>query len=641
MSAIAIPQRQESATGGACARDAGRARARFLNWAAVWFAALLALTVAVRVADQTGWLGSDDAAYYSAAEHILTGTPITRLHHHYARMAIIVPIAASVGLFGHTTSAVALPMFVASIVCVVLVVILGRMVWGWWEGLLAGTIVSLLPYFRILSTTAFPDVHVCTWSTAAMLLALCAVRAGRRSSFALLLGASGLAVGLAVSCKVFAVSVVFGIAFLVLQRTGRWSGEGRSERRRRLLIGAASFALGGMLFWVVEGLFYSHAANDFFFTMHAHERSQAGATALVAEDDPLRLGVIPMVRDRMTLLLHTSTSGWGILGAFFWPAVLATFLFNRAGRGLAIWGAATYLLVAFMPVSLAQGYQPYPIFHGRHILPACVPFGLCLAWSVRWLVTLLTQLSLRVRRTPFAGGRGADCVAYEGRRYGTGSRRAGITVLIAPPTMGDATWPVANTPGSDWRAKPALHIGSGVVVAVLVVGASLANPRELNGFRDRPTGRVGAAIRQIIASREWSEDRPIVMTPSTYWRYRILFPEPLRSRLRVAADPDAPAWWRDTTVDIVGRSGPLPAPDRTYLIATPRQLAGEAEPWDYDVTLPRDELWAWRQVPPAVTMVRRAGCDIGTARAEDAQATPIVMLIGGSGGGRSGRADSR
>ena len=37
-------------------------------WVVTWFAVLLLVTVVVRIADPTGWLGADDSAYYSAAE---------------------------------------------------------------------------------------------------------------------------------------------------------------------------------------------------------------------------------------------------------------------------------------------------------------------------------------------------------------------------------------------------------------------------------------------------------------------------------------------------------------------------------------------------------------------------------------------
>ena len=160
VSAITTPQRPAFVSDASCALHVAGTRPVIPRWGALWFATLLALTITTRLAEPTGWLGSDDAAYYSAAEHVLAGTPITRLHHHYARMTIILPIAASVALFGHTTWAVALPMLFASIICVILVVILGRVVWDWWEGLLAGTIVSLLPYFRILSTTEIGRAHV-------------------------------------------------------------------------------------------------------------------------------------------------------------------------------------------------------------------------------------------------------------------------------------------------------------------------------------------------------------------------------------------------------------------------------------------------------------------------------------------------
>jgi hypothetical protein len=100
----------------------GSQRFRIPVWAGAWLLCLLTVTVAVRVVDPTGWLGSDDASYYSAAEHVLSGAPIQRLHHHYARAAVVIPVAASVAIFGHNAEAVALPMLLASVLCVILIV---------------------------------------------------------------------------------------------------------------------------------------------------------------------------------------------------------------------------------------------------------------------------------------------------------------------------------------------------------------------------------------------------------------------------------------------------------------------------------------------------------------------------------------
>jgi len=202
---------------------------------------------------------------------------------------------------------------------------------------------------------------------------------------------------------------------------------------------------------------------------------------------------------------------------------------------MAIWAAGTFLLIAFAPVSLSGGYQPYPLFHGRHILPACIPFALCLASVVGHYASKIA--------------RAREVSAWAFR-----------------------LWPAA---------------------VVLVMLAGVAGLRDLRGFRDRPTGRVGDAIDRMIPATVWDITKTIYMTPSAYWRYRILFPEHLRSRLRVAVADGAPDWWRSITPDITERCLPLPDPRDAYLLVTPTQLEGSAESWDYGVTLPPAQLAAW------------------------------------------------
>ncbi len=537
----------------------GRQRFHVPTWAAMWFAAVMVLTVSVRLLDPTGWLGSDDASYHSAAEHVLTGQTIHRVHHHYARMAVVVPVAASMWLFGESPTTVALPMLIASALCVAAIVVLGRLLWGWWEGLCAATIVSVLPYFRVLSTTAFPDVHVCLWTTVAMLLALVATRTVRTRRARACWVVCGFALGLAISAKVFAIATGAGVLFAILAQPSK-ANVGRPAA-------LAFTTLGVGLLFLVDGLFYQWAANDFFFSLHATQHAQDMATTHV---DPAGAGfstVKTLVWDRLTMLLHPTTSGWGWIGVFFWPVVVGVLLFNAPGRALAAWAIATYLLVAVVPVSLKEGAHVYPIFHGRHILPACVPFALCLAWMVR--------------------------------------RGAGVAM--------SAVW---------------IERGWPAVLAALTA-LSFANPRELNGFRDRATSRIGVAVSHIAATTKWDHDRDIFMAPSLYWRFRILFPQELRSRLRVAADGEAPTWWRDACADIASRSAPLPPPGDAYLIATPRQLRGETEPWDYGVGLPRERLSAWQAVEPRTRMSRFADKRIGTTRRGMAGPEPFLLLLGG------------
>ena len=529
-------------------------RRRVGSWVIPWFAALMILAVGVRVVDPTGWLGSDDSSYFSAADYILAGETIQREHHQYGRMSVILPVVLSILVFGENAAAVALPMIIASTLCVALVVILGRLVWGWWEGLCAGTIVAVLPFFRVLSTTAYPDVHACLWATAAMVLAVAGTRTLRSRRMVAYSVASGLALGLAVSAKVLSLPVCVGVFYLI-------GTHGRGTRQRTLA--SVAVVLGGLTYVMADGLFYLWAANDFWFKPHALLNVQADESLFS------RLGFYTFVNlawDRLTMLFHPTASGWGLIALAFWPAALIVLSVNRSGRGIAAWAVASYLLIAYVPVSFKNGPHPLPIFHGRHVLVACIPFALCLAWLAR----------------------------------STGDR------LLSGRLVRHG-WPIV--------------FGS-------VVALAYVNPRELSGFRDRPTSRVGQAIEQVIATTTWNDEREIFMPASLYLRYRILFPPRLRARLRVAVDDGSPPWWRDAAVGIRSRHKPLPPPEDAYLLATPTQLRGETEFWDYGVGLPQDDLDAWRLAPMITTIGRFQDKSIGvlTDRREDGEA--LLVLLG-------------
>ena len=352
-----------------------------------------------------------------------------------------------------------------------------------------------------------------------------------------------------------------------------WSCQAISAERRswrRIAEAFLAVAFGGLMFFLMEGAFYSHFANDFLFSLHAHEQSQTGVPAMAGENAAASTGIAALIWDRLTLLMYPSISGWGWLGAAFWPAVFLSFLFGGAARCMAIWAAGTFLLIAFTPVSLVDGYQPYPLFHGRHILPACIPFALCLAQVIGWFVARIA----------------------------------------------------ASRPASNWipRLWPAL--------TVLVVALSFANPHELRGFRDRPTGRVGDAIREVITATDWNPRLPIYMTPSCYWRYRILFSEKLRAQLRVAAAADSPDWWLKVTPDIAARQSSLPGPEEAYLLVTPTQLAGDAESWDYGIGLPADQLNAWRDRPPSLVVARGPDRKLFVAPAMNFASDSVAVLFG-------------
>ncbi len=533
-----------------------KGRERVTTWIILWFAALMILTAAVRILDPTGWLGSDDASYYSAAEQVLAGEKIQRVHHHSARMSVIIPIAMSIRLFGDSPTAVALPMVVASMLCVAVVAVLGRMVWGWWEGLCAATVVSVLPYFRVLSTTAYPDVHACLWTTVAILLTIALTRERRLPQALMYAAACGLALGLAASAKIFSVSTGIGVVFIV------WTW--RSDTRYIRTLSLTSVALGCIALFFIQGLFYVWVADDFWFKLHALRNAQSADHLFMASGTEGLAGFAKLAWSRITLILHPSTSGWGLLAIAFWPAAGLVLFLNRPGRGLAVWAIATYLFLALTPVRIKEGLQPYPFFDGRAILTACVPFALCLGW--------LAHRTLNLTPSPSWVRRG---------------------------------WPL---------------------VFVAIVMLAYTNPKELNGFRNRPTKRLGDAVKRLVALTEWDDQREIFMPASLYLRYRILFPPDLRSRLRVAVDGQAQPWWRKASVDIVSRRRPLPGPENAYLIATPLQLTGVPESWDYGVPLPRTELVPWERASSVSGAVQSADDVRGR---ENEEGEPLLVLLTG------------
>jgi len=526
-------------------------------WALAWFAAILVVTVAVRAIDPTGWLGSDDAAYHSAAEQVVTGSTIERLHHHYARISMILPIAASIRVFGNNPFGVILPTYLASIACVVGVVALGRAIWGWWEGLLAATIVSVLPYFRILSTAAYPDIHACLWSTLQFLLAYFALTTHSRLRKRVLMIMSGFALGLAITSKEFSIASSIGVLALVFHE---------ENFHHARLIRLTQYALGVGLFLVLDGMFYVHAAHDFLFPLHAIMKSQSGVPNMSPPNMAAVGSLISLFRDRLSLFFHPVSSGWGLIGMAFFPVVGIAVVSRGKMRPLGVWAFATFALVAFMPVSFKDGVQPYPVFHGRHILSACVPFALCSARQLNCLCTAVMRISTLQR-----------------------------------------TW---------------------FVPATVALALSFAPSSGLNGFRDRKTAHVCDAANIAFSQVAPGASSPIFVTPSVYWRCRITLPEKVQSRLRVAADESSPDWWRQTTSDINSRLQTLPPPSKAYLLATPNELLGRADAWEYGVRLPTDELELWRRQAEVLAEVHCQDGDCRVQALSQSHDDAVIVLLG-------------
>jgi len=342
-----------------------------------WLIALVMLTIAYRVADGVVWFGQDDASYFDAAEHLLSGETITRVHHHYARMSLIVPTTISVALFGPTPLTVALPTIIVSVLLPIVVALLGRLVWGWWEGLCAASIVTLLPYVRSLGTTTLPDMHALFFTTLAVVLVLLAARAQSRRAVIALAFAAGFTLGWAASAKIFSLSAG---PFMLLMFVHQRRQQGGSS-----LVGVTSLILGGVALWLVDGLFFLYVADDFFFKWHALKSAQ-GKDVIFTNPVASWVDYARVAYDRVTLLLTPTASRWGWIALAFWPAAVWT-LWRGRGRLIALWAIAAYAFLALAPVRFDGWPQPYPCFSTRVAITTCVPFALCVAWVARHLMS--------------------------------------------------------------------------------------------------------------------------------------------------------------------------------------------------------------------------------------------------------------
>lgn len=488
-----------------------------------WLCLLLIVAGVVYPADPTGWLGSDDSAYFNAAEQILHGQTIQRVHHHPSRLSAILPVTVSLGIFGSHVFAVILPALISALGCLTLTAYLGRLLWGWPQGLLAAAFVAGTPYFRTLATTAYPDIYVCLYATASLVCAFRAYQSADRSPRWWWALASAVAVGLAASAKIVAIALLIPVAVIVCANP--------PLRSRDKLLTLGGLTAGCLVFFVAHGLLSAYLTGDFWFKLRALQLAEQFDPSLSHRRVESLGDYAALAAYRLAMPFRFGESGWGVWGVLFWPAMLSTIWMGRRARLLAFAAAILFSILSLVPVKFSSGLYPFVFFNGRHALFLMIPFALIAG-------RLLMSLAARI----------AD---------------------------------------QEWAARWA------PISAILLLACGRFGPQGVEGFKNRPLRRIGVAIQEVAAAIPLSEHRPIFMPASLYLRYRILFPARLRERLRVAVDEQSPNWWRDATADVAKRRETLPPPSEALLLATPKQMRGEAEDWDYGVTLPRVDLRAW------------------------------------------------
>jgi len=296
-------------------------------WVIPWFGLVIAAFSFLTLSEPTGWLGSDDAGYYAAAEYIASGETITRAHHHYSRLAVSLPIALSISIFGHHTWAVILPTFLCAVACLIVVALLGRVLWGWAEGLLAATLMLAIPYFTTLSTAAYPDVIACFWCTLSMYLALRSARTINSKTATILGILSGLMFAIALSSKILVAPMLAAVLYVACLD--------RSAPKWRLWTPGAAVLIGVGVGLVIESAIFAVVADDALFRWRSLLATHAN-TSPVATGSEKGILTGQVILDRLLMPARRGLSGWGWIGLTFWPVLLIAGLVNRKARPLAL-----------------------------------------------------------------------------------------------------------------------------------------------------------------------------------------------------------------------------------------------------------------------------------------------------------------
>jgi hypothetical protein len=218
--------------------------------------ALTTLALVLRLACWTGLIGSDDLGYSHFAQAMARGTYQLEPHHLAIRFGLLLPVAALYRVGGVSEwSTVSVPLL-ASVLSVPALALIGRKMFGWRVGLIAGLLYATFPVQLRYASILVPEPVA---AFLVLVAVLCFVHAdGRRPT---LLCAAGLALGIAYLTKEPALFVAPALMLDAVARR-QWRG-------------AVLIALGVTTIVTIECAFYL-AHGDLLFRPHAmavHERS--------------------------------------------------------------------------------------------------------------------------------------------------------------------------------------------------------------------------------------------------------------------------------------------------------------------------------------------------------------------------------
>jgi len=194
-----------------------------------------------------GFISSDDTSYLGGARGWLSHFPFVPDSHWGVRHTVVLPLAASMGLFGESELALVLPSLFYQFALVGVTVSFMYRAAGIVAAAIAGALIVTLPLFALNSSIANADTPELLFSSLAFWLFMLATE--RKENTLLLVGA-GASAGFAVLTRESAIALPLFYAVLFV------AGYGMSRWRYWIMAGAFLLVEGG------EMLYYAIAAGD-------------------------------------------------------------------------------------------------------------------------------------------------------------------------------------------------------------------------------------------------------------------------------------------------------------------------------------------------------------------------------------------
>lgn len=224
---------------------------------------ILILASLIRILSFNGYMGSDDGDYARLAYEI-SNDPFFDIYDrsslYWTRVGLFAPVALCIKIFGLNELAFILYPFLLSMFGIILVFLAGQTFFNDRAGLIAATIMAILPFDTRYASILFPDLPAAFWANLGVLLLYWGLQRETWTLKIIYGVLSGLAIGLAWLTK---ENIVYLLLFIGLYLV--WC----SCRHRRNVMVLVGTSIAVITVLVIELLIYSEYTGDFLFRFHA------------------------------------------------------------------------------------------------------------------------------------------------------------------------------------------------------------------------------------------------------------------------------------------------------------------------------------------------------------------------------------